>query len=425
MFGIAAAWMFPSPEKVQRLMDRLGVRWMRMADNRVQHEGRHANSHNNLGDWAHADWPEAQKENWIVHEMEYCIAHGNRYYEFGNEMNLRGLEIGQTMAGIGQAERAGIYSKWVKAFRRVMKERGYDKKVKLLGFGMAGFDLPFVDVVRKSGALDCLDGFCIHAANSQFTPDYPYGLPGVGQIERPMGTHPDERKVPGHYWNFFGTIRTCRDYLSKYRDMPLWVTEVYSSTYPNFKWGASMRDSADNVVLEYALMASENVKVGHYYQLHEGIGGDRFGLNPGNREYSFGLLNRDLSFKPLAMGYCAIAEALDGAKPRGWMKMNDPKAHGFLFDTPRGPMAVMWGRWDGLYVTAEPPKGRPCVHKEAWVDKWPTKKAIAFAAREKVVRIDSIGRSRRVEVRDGTAEIVLDGSPCIVYGLDESKMGLH
>lgn len=419
IFGIAASWQFPSAEKVQRLMDRLGVRWMRSADARVQHPGRLANYHNNLGDWDHADWPEKHMENWVVREMEHCIAHGNAYYEFGNELNLRGLEIGRTMAGIGQAERAKVYSKWVKVFRRVMRERGYDRKVKLLGFGMAGFDLAFANVMRDSGALDCLDGFCLHAANSQYAPDYPFGLQNAGPVERDRGAHPDEGWPKGHYWNFFGTVRACRDYLAKYRDMPLWVTEVYSSTYPNFKWGASMRDSADNVVLEYALLASEDVRVGMFYQLHDGIGRDRLGVNPKDREYSFGILNRDLSFKPLALGYCAIAEALDGASPRGWMKFDDPKAHGILFATPRGPMAVMWGRWDGLWLTQEPKDGHPCRHREAWVDRWPTKRTFEFPAFGRVRRIDSIGRSREIEVRDGRAKIVLDGSPCIVYGLGD------
>ena len=126
------------------------------------------------------------------------------------------------------------------------------------------------------------------------------------------------------------------------------------------------------------------------------------------------------------MGYCAIAEALDCAKFRGWMKFDDPKAHGLLFETPHGSMAIMWGRWDGLFVTVEPPDGKPCRHKESWIDRWPTKKGILLPAKGPVVRIDSIGRRKPIERReDGMAEVVLDGSPCIVYGLDVSKIGLH
>lgn len=425
IFGIAATWLDPTPEKVQRVLDRLGVRWMRMADGRVQHAGRAANFHNNLSDWDNADWPEEEKERWAAGELRQCVVRGNRAYEFGNEMNLRGLEIGRTMDGIGNPERADVYSKWVKAFRRTMKERGFEGRVRLLGFGMAGFDLPFARAIRDSGALACLDGFCLHAANSQFAPDYPYGTPSAGRIERPRGSHPAEYHVPGYFWNFFGTVRSCRDFLDANGGIPLWVTEVYSSTWPNYEYGASMRDSADNVVLEYALLASEGVKAGMFYQLHDGVGGDRFGLKPSDREYSFGLLNRDLSFKPAAMGYCAIAEALDRATFRGWMKLVDEQAHGMLFDTPRGPVAVMWGRWDGLWLTVKPPFG-PCVHKEPWIDRWPTKKRVTLPASPdgRVSRIDSIGRARCVENAGGMVQIVLDGSPCIVYGLDAAKIEL-
>jgi len=40
---------------------------------------------------------------------------------------------------------------------------------------------------------------------------------------------------------------------------------------------------------------------------------DRCGVDPKEREYFFGLLNRDLSPKPSFMAYCAVAEALEGA----------------------------------------------------------------------------------------------------------------
>ena len=65
-----------------------------------------------------------------------------------------------------------------------------------------------------------------------------------------------------------------------------------------------------------------------------------------NREYFFGLINRDLSFKPSLMAYCNISEALDGARFKGWIKFseNNPFSKGIMFDTPKGPMSIIWDR---------------------------------------------------------------------------------
>lgn len=105
------------------------------------------------------------------------------------------------------------------------------------------------------------------------------------------------------------------------------------------------------------------------------------------------------------------------------MKLDDAKTHGLLFDTPHGPAAVMWARWDGLRLTTNDVDG-VVRHREPWLDRWPTKKAIRLPAVSggDVVRVDSIGRRRTVASGDGWADVVLDGSPCIVYGLDVTRI---
>ena len=123
------------------------------------------------------------------------------------------------------------------------------------------------------------------------------------------------------------------------------------------------------------------------------------------------------------MGYATAAEALEGAVFKGWMKLDDTKTHGLLFDTPRGPAAVMWARWDGLCLTTKDADGA-VRHREPWLDRWPTKKAIRLpvASGFDVVRVDSIGRRRQIAANDGGTDVVLDGSPCIVYGLDLTRI---
>ncbi|MGI5869883.1 MAG: hypothetical protein ACOX9C_10635 [Kiritimatiellia bacterium] len=428
IFGVAASRGIPSEADVQNLMDRLGVKWIRTSgDLRVQHPGRRVNYLNSHPNWRTAMWPEENRDGWIRAQMEYCVVHGAENFEFGNEMNLAVATIGEKMDGIGRCHFADAYISWVKSFDRVMKENGYDKRVNLLGFGMAGFDHAFATKMREAGVLPMLKAFCIHPPTSQFTPDFPYEAGGRhGPPERSKGLHPGDYPTPGSemnmYWNYLGSIRAAKDFLAKYApDLPLCVTEMYSSSHPNFIWGPSMRDGADNVVLEYALLKAEGVKVGMYYKIFDGTFRDCFGLNPNDREYTFGLLNRDLSMKPAAMAYCAIAEALDQAEFAGWMKMEDPKTHGLLFTTPRGPMAVLWARWDGLFVSWNDRDG-VCRDKEPWIDRWPTKRKIEFPAKGDVVRIDAIGRSRQLESAGGKTKVLLDGSPCMVYGLDANRL---
>ncbi|MBQ0033111.1 MAG: hypothetical protein KBT68_09975, partial [bacterium] len=423
LFGISSYWDVPSIEDMQRLMDRFGIRWVRSGDQRVQHPGRVVNYHNNHGNWRNCMWPEKNRDSWVRAQMEYCAVHGGRNFEFGNEMNLAVATIGVATDGIGKCHFASNYVSWVKSFDRVMKENGYDQDVGLLGFGMAGFDHAFATRMREGGILPMLKGFCIHPPTSQFTPDYPYEHP-----ERTKGPHPGDYPTVGSdaggYWNCLGSIRAARDFLDKYAPgMPLWVTEMYSPSKANFIWGASMRDGASNAVLEYALMKAEGVKVGMFWQMCDGRGHDRFGINSDDLEYHFGLLNRDLSLKPSAMGYCAIAEALDRAEFAGWMKMMDEKTHGLLFRTPRGPMAVLWARWDGLLATFADRDG-VCRHKEPWLNRWSTRKAVALPAKGDVTHIDEIGRARKILSADGEAKVTLSGSPCIVYGLDSDRIGV-
>ncbi len=85
---------------------------------------------------------------------------------------------------------------------------------------------------------------------------------------------------------------------------------------------------------------------------------------------------------------------------------------------------MLWARWDGLYVSFAGADGI-CRDPEPWKDRWPTKRAVALPAKSAVTRIDCIGRARKVEAKNKTASVVLDGSPCIVYGLDVSRISTH
>ena len=423
IFGLShCADNFWGHEAMQRLMDRLGVRWLRTGDGRVQHPGRSVNYHNSLN-WRSCLWSETERDSFVRGQFAYLSERGGTRFEWGNEVNLINA-VAAAGDGIGKCQFAREYISWVKSFRRVMDEQGYSGKYELLGMGMAGFDHAFATRMREEGVLPLLDGFCLHPAGSQHVPDFPYGVAGCPPPERSLGPHPGDYPTLNSHWNFLGALRAARDFIDKYApDMPLWITEMYAGCEPNHPWNGSVRDGADTVLLEYALAVAERVRVAMFWVMNGGIVSDPYGVKPGNREYTFGLLSRDTSLKPSAMGYATAAEALEGAVFKGWMKLDDPKSHGLLFDTPRGPAAVMWGRWDGHWLTFKDADGI-VRHREPWLDRWPTKKAIRLPATSggNVVRVDSIGRRRSVASKDGWTDVVLDGSPCIVYGLDMERI---
>ena len=103
----------------------------------------------------------------------------------------------------------------------------------------------------------------------------------------------------------------------------MYLTEIYALDYPNHSWNATPREAAENLLLSYALAAAEGVKNALYYQLFNSVWIDHLGVNATNREYFFGMINRDLSFKPSLMAFCNTAEVLDKAVFKGWIRMDE------------------------------------------------------------------------------------------------------
>lgn len=408
LFGIAAYWPVPTEEDVQNLLDRLGVRWVRSGDTRLQHPGRIANHHSNVR--FDQTWTDEKRDTWIREQLQQCVERQNPYWEFANEINMSTAGIAMEGGGIGKALLAQPYDEWVRAIRRVQQETGLTQ-TKLISFGIAGMDVPFVDKMHELGTWELLDGLALHPGRGNFTPDYPV----------PHPADPTDLGEKGaNFWNYYGAVRTAGSLLRTYGEKPLWLTEVYTPTYPNSSWEDTPRNAPENVVLSYALAKAEGVKCAMYYQLFDSVHFDKLGVNPTDREYFFGLVQRDLSFKPALLGYCAIAEALDQASFAGWAKLSDPATRGLLFTTPRGPLAILWNRADGYVLTERTPD---FVTPEPWLDTWKTKTPTALpASGTEVTIINSIGQATTLPVHDGSLTLTLDGAPRLVYGLDTAKL---
>ncbi len=194
-----------------------------------------------------------------------------------------------------------------------------------------------------------------------------------------------------------------------------WVTEAYACTMPHSDWHDTERRAAENVVLTYVIGLAEGMKAVMFYQLRDATWSDLGGIDTADSEHYYGLLRRDGAVKPSLLAYCAVSEALDGAVFRRYLSFPEGQTKGVLFDTPRGPLAVLWDRTEG-YVQSERKPG--FASPEPWRDHWTRHASVTLsAALPQVALTDCIGRKSLVEAQGGRVALTLTGAPVMVTGL--------
>jgi hypothetical protein len=111
---------------------------------------------------------------------------------------------------------------------------------------------------------------------------------------------------------------------------------------------------------------------------------------------------------------------LDGATFTRELSFDDSTTKGLLFDSTRGPLAILWNRTDGYVLNADHPQGsQRFPGPEVWQDPWPSKLRLRVpAAGSTVTEYDPIGQSRRLTAFGGLVDLVLDGAPRAYLGLD-------
>lgn len=401
LFGLSAFFPLPSKRDAQQLIKRIGVRWLRscpLTRSEAEALAIDQNNHSSLSpNDAAFSGDQSKVRDWIARQLTQSDQHGARYWEICNEWNMAG--------GIGKGVYAGEYVDDILAPADSLR-RQTGASVKLMSVGLAGADTGFIDKMYAAGAWEHFDALALHPGRGNFTPDFD------------PKEDADDSSSHGNYWSFLGSIRAAKSRLARYGEKPLWITEAYACTQPNSWWHDTPRHAAENVVLSYAIAAAEGVQVMDWYQLNDGTWYDQSGVDPKDPEYSYGLLNQDLSPKPSLLAYATIAGALDQAKFVKWLKFRDNNLHGLQFATPRGSMEILWSRADGYLLNGpKPSTGDWFASPEPWVDDWKTKATVSIPAAGPVEEIDCIGRTRRLPVKAGVAQVTLDGAPRIFYGL--------
>ncbi|MEV6104197.1 hypothetical protein AB0M28_05695 [Streptomyces sp. NPDC051940] len=332
---------------------------------------------------------------WAADKLAVAAGAGAGYFEVGNELNRP--------FNTGTAAQAYLD----KALRPVFDQRSVTgDAVKLMNNGLAGMDRPWVENFIAAGGWDLIDAFAYHPGRGNFTPDYI--PPGDDWTTDGDGT----------YWNFYGGLRQLKALMAEHGEKEIWLTEAYAPTKPNSWWHDTYRHAAENVLLTFALAKAEGIRCVCWYQFHDSVLGMPQVADPGNVEYHYGLMNRDLSPKPSLLAYATAARTFDQAVYQGRLTFPDPLANGLWFATPGGPAVVLWHRADGyLLNTTGTRNDWHFPAPEVWIDPWPTKTPLTVEAGAAVQEVDAVGQVRGLPVSNGKVTLTLDGAPRVYYGL--------
>lgn len=403
MFGLAADYLF-GPAEERALIRRIGVRHERHAHFTAQELEQYGFTQHRLRTPASVDefdGDEAALTAYVKAELDTAERASAIAYECANEWNMKG--------GILQGVGAEKYvTKWATAFRQELDRR--NSPMKMIAVGLAGMDYVYAGKMFEAGLAQQADVFNLHPGRGNFTPDW--------------APTPDtwSNGGTGSYWNYQGAVNEARRMLAQYApDLEFWLTEVYSPTKPNSQWEDSYRHGAENTLLTLALAKASSVDKVLWYQFYDNVKANPYGASHTNREYHFGILLRDHSPKPSLLAYANAAENLDQATFSRWFAFEQPELRGLLFDTPRGPLSVLWSRADGYRLNTEsaPQPDGFYPTPEPWVDTWTTRTTITVPATgDKVVQLDAVGRRTELPVTGGMVTLMLDGAPRLYYGLD-------
>lgn len=377
--GIAAFFNKPSREDAFQLMRRMGVRYLRNGDNHEsQKYGMIAMMHNNVSSQVAYREKDA---NTLDGMLEKYRKQDNVGWEFCNEWNM----------GKSREKKVELVRNYLSWVREIDKRRRNGLKINLISQGLAGADPDFQEEIARQGGWNLFDGVALHPGRGNVTPD-----------------------ALGDGWMYLGAIRRTKEVLEKHGVKPLYLTEAYACTQANNWWVDSLRQSAENTILTFAIGKAEGMAAVLFYQLHDAVWHDVGGINHQDREYDYGLLHRDCSPKPSLMAFATIAEELDGADFLRYFARRDTNLKGIEFTSLNGKFAVLYDRTDGIKLSE---KSDDFIHHEPWITTWKTKTKHVFQADGDVVVRDCIGRRRTIRAENGCVTLELDGAPLIVHGV--------
>ncbi len=391
-----------TPEQVLSMMRRIGVSLVRQCygyEELAHSLGIRTWYHNNIGDWDNVLRHARGENSWLANResvkkfmagnLKNTRASGSEVFEFSNEWNLSG--------GERKAKLAEVYAFYASALREV-RDRDFPE-IKLTGLSIANGDMPYMRTVYEKGAWDDFDYLAFHAAGITRSPEN-----------------------DDSYWSYLGTLKTIREATREFGDKPLYISELYSASGPNFGVTNNQRTTADDLCIQMALAVAADVKNVMLYMFNDFEPPHLIGTHvkqDRKRECHFGLFHRDWMPKVPLWAYQTAAKFFDPGEFLGDLQFENPDARGLLFDKgPNGKFAVLWSRKDGLREQeAIIPQG---FHRAPWVatDVTPPRPLALTAENGKSIRVtDVVGETKLLTAdRNGIVILPLTESPVYVEG---------
>lgn len=425
-FGLAALFMKAgagysvSREDWLSLVQRLGVRHIRQYQQMEQDELAQAGIRGMFhrgptqgqlrigGTYPEGELDTAARDRLFDEYALACQESGAPYFELSNEWNMKGGILSGTTA-------AEYVHDLLLPMHDYLVER--DIPTQLCIMGLAGPDYVWLEKLAAEddgAAWKATGAVALHTGRGNFTPDF---APG-----------PDDwtSGSSGTYWNNEGSVLAIKNTIAQLDEKydthhELLITETYAVTYANHWWSDGFRNGAENVLLTIALAHKDDVDSFYWYQLSDGVWWSIDGINPDDKEFSYGMVMVDGSLKPTAVAFATAAEHLSGATfvQEHRIGPDDAEGHALVFDGPQGSVQVLWSRADGYILHADHEDLEDGYYDmpEPWVDEWPTKTAVNLPAEGDVTEIDCLGRKTLLPNSGGSVRVVLDGAPRIYYGL--------
>lgn len=384
VFGISAFFPIPDRKSALELLRRIGVRHLRSENgNELRTYGMDAGYHSAYTpkEWAGKS-PEEQEKR-IREHIAKIKANGATHWEFGNENDFK------------KPEEAAAYVELLRRIRPILDAEAPGVKLLSIGFANGFGGIKSLDLVAQAGGWPLLDGIAYHLGRGNTVPD----LENVGDG-----------------WFYLSSLQELEKLMKKHGVKPVYLTEIYTPTFPNTFWDDSLRNATENVPLSYAIALAHDVKIAHYYQLNDSVWFDIGGVNSNDREYSFGMLYRNGNVKPTLLAYQTAAKMLDAAKfEKKWKSGKCSK--GYIFTKPDGSrVALLWDRTDGYGLNQ---KKTEFAGQEPWIAFWKTRTPVRLKCTGTEIKvINPIGQLRRIPAKNGYAEVNLSGEPIWVVGAE-------
>ena len=217
--------------------------------------------------------------------------------------------------------------------------------------------------VIEHGGMDGMDFLAIHP----YSPDF--------------RSSPERSELRERIRNYH---RLLRDKLG--HDLPLYVTEIGWPTPPQGPVINTEHQQAAYMARAALIMFAEDIKAVMPYCMGQPE------KNPADKEHFFGFVRRDLSPKPVLAAYATVARLLEGSAYLGDLDLGSDIG-AMLFRLPDGRrMAALYTDGPGQKILFRP----DC---------------------DRLTRIDIVGNSEELEVRNGKLPLTLTEDPVYLVGL--------